>query len=195
MATLDEELNAGGVIVGRGRADAEPVEVVAPDPAWSSQYAEIADRIEAALGSTALRIDHVGSTAVPGLRAKPIVDVQVTVLDADDEDAYRSVIEGLGFELRFFIAGWRYFRPPADRPRRWQIHVRTAGSPRQRAALLFRDYLRVHPSAAREYEALKLDLARIHETDRVAYNDGKSAWIEATLRRAEAWAAVSHWRP
>ncbi len=195
MATLEEELKAGGVIVGLGRADGDPIEVVAPDPAWPSLFTEIAARLTAALGETALRIDHVGSTAVPGLMAKPIIDVQVTVADADDERTYRSAIEGLGFELRFVIAGWRYFRPPGDLPRRWQIHVRTAGSPRQRATLLFRDYLRANQAEAREYEALKLGLAVVHQADRIAYNDGKSEWIEAVLRRAEAWAAASRWQP
>jgi dephospho-CoA kinase len=127
--------------------------------------------------------------------AKPTIDVQVTVADADDEVGFRSAIEGLGLELRFVVAGWRYFRPPADLPRSWQVHVRTAGSPRQRAALLFRDYLRANPAQAREYEALKLGLAEVHEADRIAYNDGKSEWIEAALRRAEGWAAASHWQP
>jgi GrpB-like predicted nucleotidyltransferase (UPF0157 family) len=155
----------------------------------------MAARLRAALGETALRIDHVGSTAVPGLMAKPTIDVMVTVTDADDEVGFRSAIEGLELELRFVIAGWRYFRPPGDTPRSWQVHVRTEGSPRQRAALLFRDYLRANPAEAREYEALKLRVMRMHDTDRIAYNDGKSDWIEAALRRAEAWATSSDWQP
>ena len=194
MARHEDLLVAGGIVVGLGRVGADPVEVVAPDPAWPGRFTEMAARLKAVLGETALRIDHVGSTAVPGLMAKPTIDVQVTVADADDDVVFRSAIEGLGLELRFVIAGWRYFRPPVNRPRSWQVHVRTAGSPRQRAALLFRDYLRADPTQAREYEALKLDLAA-HEADRIAYNDGKSDWIEAALRRAEGWAAASDWQP
>jgi GrpB-like predicted nucleotidyltransferase (UPF0157 family) len=195
MARHQDELVAGGVVVGLERLVADPIEIVAPDPAWLDRYTEMAARLEGVLGETALRIDHVGSTAVPGLMAKPTIDVQVTVADADDEDGFRSAIEGLGLELRFVIDGWRYFRPPGDLPRDWQVHVRTAGSPRQRAALLFRDYLRAHPAQAREYEVLKVGLAEVHETDRIAYNDGKSEWIEAALRRAEAWATACRWEP
>jgi GrpB-like predicted nucleotidyltransferase (UPF0157 family) len=194
MARHEDELVAGGVVVGLGRVGADPIEVVAPDPAWPGRYAEMAARLGAVLGETAVRIDHVGSTAVPGLMAKPTIDIQVTVADADDEVGYRSAIEGLGLELRFVIAEWRYFRPPGDLPRTWQVHVRTAGSARQRAALLFRDYLRANPAQAREYEALKLGLAEIHDTDRIAYNDGKSEWIEAALQRAETWATDCHWQ-
>ena len=195
MTRHEDELVAGGVVVGLGRVGVDPIEVVAPDPAWPVRYAEMAARLAAVLGETALRIDHVGSTAVPGLVAKPTVDIQVTVSDADDDARFRSAIEGLGLELRFVIAGWRYFRPPADLPRSWHVHVRTAGSPRQRAALLFRDYLRSNPAQAREYGAIKVGLAKVHEEDRIAYNDGKSEWIEAALQRAEAWAAACRWQP
>ena len=195
MARQEDLLVAGGVVVGRARVGVDAIEVVAPDPAWPDRYAEMAARLEAVLGETALRIDHVGSTAVPGLMAKPTIDIQVTVADADEEEGFRSAIEGLGLELRFLVAGWRYFRPPADLPRDWQVHVRTAGSARMRAALLFRDYLRANPAQAREYETLKLGLAEVHEADRIAYNDGKGDWIEAALERAEAWATACDWQP
>jgi GrpB-like predicted nucleotidyltransferase (UPF0157 family) len=153
------------------------------------------DQLAESLGPLALRIDHVGSTAVPGLAAKPVVDIQVSVADVEDTDAYREPIERHGFVLRYIEPGHRYFRPAPGIPRLWQVHVCQAGSDWERVHLLFRDFLRAHPDEAAAYAALKLEMAERHPHDRIAYNDAKGPWIESALQRAEAWATNTGWRP
>ena len=183
----------GGHILGGERAD--PVEIADYDPAWPEVYAALRARLAQALGETAVRIEHVGSTAVPGLAAKPVVDVQVSVPDLADEAAYRPHIESLGFGLRYRTDEWRYFRPPPGLPRLWQVHVCQSGSTRERGHLLFRDHLRAHPERAAAYGELKRDLAPRYGLDRVGYSDAKAPFIEETLRLAEAWAARTGWSP
>lgn len=102
--------------------------VVDYDPAWPEGFVEISTRLADALGARVVRIDHVGSTAVPGLPAKPIVDVQISVPDVEDEPGYLPSIEGQGFDLRWIEPGHRYLRPPPELPRLWQVHVCTVGS-------------------------------------------------------------------
>lgn len=183
----------GGTLLGAERAG-EPVEISLYDPAWPHIFEELRDRLAAAMGPTALRIDHVGSTAVPGLAAKPVVDVQVSVPDVEAEAAYRDAIERQGLALRYREVGHRYFRPPPGLPRTWQVHVCSAGSHWERVHLLFRDYLRAHRDRADAYARLKRRLARVHPDDRIAYTDAKSAFIEETLTLAEAWAEGIGWR-
>jgi len=193
MPTFAQSVAAGGRQVGRTRN--EPVVVVDYDPIWPRRFVEISTRLAGVLGARAVRIDHVGSTSVPGLAAKPIVDVQISVPDVDDEAAYLSLIKAQGFELRWIEPGHRYLRPPPDLPRLWQVHVCTVGSDWERVHLLFRDYLRSHPGAAGEYAALKRQLAAEHRRDPIAYNDAKGPWIEGVLRVAEKWAAAAGWHP
>lgn len=194
MPTFEQSIAAGGRQVGPVR-DGEPVEIVDYDPVWPVRFEEMRARLAAALGVVAVRIDHVGSTAVPGLAAKPIVDIQVSVPDVEDEATFRRPIEGEGFALRFIEPGHRYFRPPPGLPRLWQVHVCTIGSQWERDHLLFRDYLRAHPPAAAEYTDLKRRLAERHHGDRIAYTDAKGPFIEDVLPRAEEWAASTGWRP
>lgn len=185
---------AGGRVIGHDRPG-ESVEIVDYDPAWPALFEEIRARLAEALGDVALRIDHVGSTAVPGLSAKPVIDIQVSVPDVEAEDAYCEAIEELGFELRWTEPGHRYFRPPPGLPRLHQIHVCSYGSPWERVHVLFRDYLRAHPDVAARYVAMKRDVAAQHPGDRVAYNDAKAPFIDATIRDAEKWAATTAWSP
>ena len=194
MPTFEESLAAGGRIVpGNERAD--PIEIVAYDHSWPGRFEMMRARLAAALGPTARRIDHVGSTAVTGLAAKPIIDVQVSVPDVEDEGAFRAPIEALGFVLRFVEPGHRYFRPPPGLPRLWQVHVCSLGSRWERDHLLFRDYLRAHPRRAADYAALKRRLVGEFRHQRIAYTDAKAPFIEETLALAEAWAAEVGWQP
>lgn len=182
----------GGLLMGPARGS-DPVEIVDYDPLWVARFEDMRDRLTAALGPLALRIDHVGSTAVPGLAAKPVVDIQLSVANVEDTEAYREQIEELGFALRYVEPGHRYFRPRPGVPRLWQVHVCQAGSKWERDHLLFRDFLRAHADEAQAYAALKLDMAALHPDDRIAYNDAKTPWITAALERAEAWAAKTGW--
>lgn len=183
----------GGVILGAERGDA--VEVVPYDRVWPQRYAEMRGRLVEVLGPVARRIEHVGSTAVAGLAAKPVVDIQVSVEDLRDEPAYRGAIESLGFGLRYRKAHWRYFRPIPGIPRDYQVHVCQSGSKWERDHLLFRDYLRVLPDRAAEYGTLKRDLAPRYGSDRVGYTDAKAPFIKETLQRAEEWARRTDWAP
>lgn len=188
----DEREFRGGTLIGSLRND--PIEVVDYDPAWPRRFKKLQKVLAAALGPTAVRIDHVGSTAVPGLVAKPVIDIQVSVPDVDDEKAYRAAIESCGLALRYRELGHRYFRPPPGLPRVWQVHVCTAGSKWERDHLLFRDFLRQHADEARRYEAAKFDVAGHHRFDRIAYNDAKSPLIAEMMTRADTWATKVGWR-
>jgi GrpB-like predicted nucleotidyltransferase (UPF0157 family) len=194
MPTFAESVAAGGRQVGHDRPD-DPIEITTYDLDWPDRFEEIRARLAAALGPIALRIDHVGSTAVPGLAAKPVIDVQVSVPDVEDQAAYKDAIENLGFELRWVSTGHRYFRPPPELPRLTQIHVCTTGSQWERVHLLFRDYLRTHPETRRAYKELKWQLATEYRYDRIAYTDAKGPFIEQTLTAAEEWAKQSGWTP
>lgn len=177
-----------------GEPIGDPVIITAPNPRWPQLFDEFHLRLIKALGDVALRIDHVGSTAVPGLPAKPVIDVQVSVADINDEDSYRPSIESLGLPLRAREPDHRFFRAPAGGPRTLHIHVCGAGSPWERKHLLFVSYLREHPERAEEYARLKLGLADRFGSDRTGYTDGKDEFIRDTLRMAEDWAAQTRWQ-
>lgn len=171
---------------------AEPIEVVPYAPEWPAAFDAWRTRLQEALGPTAVRIEHVGSTAVPNLPAKPIVDVQVSVPDVEDEDAYRPAIEALGAPMRLREPEHRYF-PTADSPRTAQVHVCNAGGAWEREHLLFRDYLRGQPQARAAYARLKRELAARYPDDRLAYNEGKTGFILDTLDAAREWAERTGW--
>jgi GrpB-like predicted nucleotidyltransferase (UPF0157 family) len=171
----------------------DPVRVVPYDPAWPARFQAWRDRLASGLGAAALRIEHVGSTSVPGLAAKPIVDIQVSVADMDREDTYVPRCQAAGLQLRSRDREHRYFRPPAGRPRDVHVHVCTAGSRWERVHLLFRDYLRSSPPACDAYAAMKREAAARWPDDGLAYTEAKSDLILDLLDQAEAWAAARHW--
>ena len=172
---------------------ADPVRVVPYDPAWAGRFQAWRDRLAARLGATALRIEHVGSTSVPGLAAKPIVDIQVSVADMEREDGYVPQCEAAGLQLRSRDHEHRYFRPPADRPRDVHVHVCAAGGRWERAHLLFRDYLRANPPACAAYTAMKREAAALWRDDSLAYTEAKNDLILDLLGEAERWAADRRW--
>jgi len=172
------------------------VVIVDYDPAWPALFRELAERLRATLGETALRIDHIGSTAVPGLAAKPIIDVQVSVASFEPLDAIRAPLEALGWVYRGDNPDLakRYFRE-APGTRRTHIHLRRAGSWAEQHALLFRDYLRSHPEDAARYAAVKRALARQHGDDRHAYTEAKGNIIWEITARAHEWHMAIGWSP
>jgi len=145
------------------------------------------------LGPVALRIEHVGSTSVPGLAAKPVVDIQVSVADLSDEDRYVPPCEAAGLQFRLRDDEHRYFQPPPGQPRDVHLHVCQQRSSWERVHLLFRDYLRFSPDAREAYAAAKREAARVWGNDRAAYTEAKSDVILAILDQAEAWAAATGW--
>jgi GrpB-like predicted nucleotidyltransferase (UPF0157 family) len=175
---------------------AQVVEICPYDPAWPSLFGALGARLRDTLDSVALRIDHIGSTSVPGLAAKPIVDVQVSVADFDPVAAYRVPLEGLGLVFRSENTERtkRYFRE-APGTRRTHIHVRRAGSWAEQFTLLFRDYLRAHPEDRDRYAELKRELARRFQHDRHAYSEGKVPFIWEVMSRADRWSQDVGWAP
>lgn len=175
---------------------ASPIEIVPYDPEWPRQFIRLAAPIRAALGATAVRIDHIGSTAVPRLAAKPIIDVQISVADFDPLDAFRVPLERVGYRFRAENPERtkRYFREAPGRPRT-HIHVRRSGSWAEQFALLFRDYLRMHWDAARQYAELKQGLAASYGADRQGYTEAKAPFIWELMRQADQWSQARGWRP
>lgn len=160
----------------------EPVIVVDYDPAWPLLFQRLGDRALTAVGDVALGVEHVGSTAVPGLAAKPIIDLDVVVRAAADLPIAIARLAPLGYrhEGDLGIPGREAFRwPPAD-PRH-HLYVLPADSQELRRHLAFRDYLRTHPDAANAYGDLKRTAAEHHCDDRVAYMAAKDALIKRIL--------------
>ena len=162
---------------------AEPVVVVPYDPAWPATFALLRDRIAPVLGQLAVNIEHVGSTAVAGLDAKPIVDIDVVIRHADDLSEVATRLATLGYTHLgdLGIIGREAFRATAGLPRH-HLYVCAAGAITLQARLSLRDALRADPALAAEYAALKRGLAERHRDDRDAYSEGKSAFIASVLR-------------
>lgn len=164
---------------------------VAPhDPDWKRQYAHEAESITGALTSISVRLQHIGSTAIPNIDAKPIIDILMEVDDLGALDSLSPAIERLGYEVmgEFGIPERRYFRKnDAAGTRTHQIHAFQTGSPGAVRHLVFRDYMIAHPEAALAYSTLKQSLARQHPDDFEAYMDGKDAFIKEHEARAIAW--------
>jgi GrpB-like predicted nucleotidyltransferase (UPF0157 family) len=175
---------------------ADPMRIVPYDPSWPLLFAELGGRFRAALGDRALRIDHIGSTAVLGLDAKPIIDVQISVVTLEPEGAFRDPLERCGFLWRADNPDLtkRYFR---ERPgeRRTHVHVRRSGTFDEQFALLCRDYLRSHSEAANHYGALKRSVEGLLSTDRDAYVKAKGPFLWAMMHAADEWAQQSGWEP
>lgn len=171
--------------MGEGGLEADRcVHVAEYDPAWPEQFRHLARRAADALGGLAVTIEHVGSTSVPGLAAKPVIDLDVVVRREDVRRAIdRLAASGYVHRGEQGVPGREAFRAPPGDPKH-HLYVCVPDSPGLRDHLLFRDYLRAHPQTAREYAALKRDLALRHRDDRGAYQDAKGAFIDAVARRA-----------
>ncbi|HEV8648038.1 MAG TPA: GrpB family protein [Actinomycetes bacterium] len=180
----------------RCRKAGSHIEIVSYDPAWPGLFAELGRELRAGLGEVALRIDHIGSTSVPGLAAKPIIDIQVSVASFEPLEAFKPPLERLGYVYRADNPERtkRYFREPPGR-RRTHLHVRRAGSFSEQWVLLFRDYLRAHREVAAEYEAVKRRLAIRFRDDRHAYTDAKVPFMWEIIRQADEWAQAQGWLP
>ena len=179
------------------------IEIVDPDPSWPAQFTVVHDTLAEVLGDDALRIDHIGSTAVPGLAAKDVIDVQVTVAALDDTLVDR--LTAAGFTGRpditsdVLVGGddpeqlaKRYVQErPGDR--RANIHLRAGGRRNQRYALLFRDHLRADDVVRDAYGQLKRHLAGLYPDDAEGYYDIKDPVMDIIYRGAEAWAAATGW--
>ena len=170
------------------------VRVVPYNPQWLTDFARAAREVNEALGDHLRVIHHIGSTSIPGICAKPVIDMLAVATDLSRIDAHTGRMRQIGFEAmgEFGIHGRRYFRrESADGIRTEQVHVFATGSSHVPRHLAFRDYLRTHAEVAREYSELKQRLAAAHPFDIEAYMDGKDAFIYETEIKALSWIAIS----
>jgi GrpB-like predicted nucleotidyltransferase (UPF0157 family) len=180
----DEEI--AQFTVGAVRPHDRPVTLLDYDPAWPALFAREAQRVRGALGGAAMSIEHVGSTSVPGLAAKPIIDIVVAVADSADEPAYVPALEGVGYVLHIREPDWhehRMFEGP-DTPT--HVHVFTAGNAEIERMVAFRDRLRADDDDRERYAAAKRRLAARRWRHVQHYADAKSSVIERILSRAPA---------
>lgn len=163
--------------------------IVDYDPRWPELYAAERERLLAALGEQVTRMEHVGSTSVPGLAAKPIVDIEIYVRQLEPMDPYRAPLEALGYQFTFDpeMPDLHYFGWPAERPRRYHLHISQTGSAHMTRVVAVRDYLRAHPVEAAAYAAVKRALTDARPGDRDAYVAGKHDFVVALEARALAW--------
>lgn len=169
----------------------QTVVVVDYDPAWPRLFEGLRDRIAAALGPMAIAIEHVGSTSVPNMPAKPIIDMDVVVKPEDVSSAL-SAIEALGYrhEGDLGINGREAFRWCSDFPDH-HLYLCPEGSSALRRHILFRDYLRANPDAACEYAKHKRQLAALHQANRSKYQDAKAGFIDCFVQKAEEIARLN----
>lgn len=167
------------------------VQLVPHSQEWADTARLEARRLMAALGATVIRVEHMGSTAIPGIMAKPIIDFIPVVSSLHELDAKRSILEALGYDYlgEFGIPTRRYCRlnDPTTGERKFQLHCFAEDSPQIARHLAFRDYLRAHPGIAAEYEAVKQRAAALHPDNVLLYNDAKNDWIKKTEQDALTW--------
>jgi GrpB-like predicted nucleotidyltransferase (UPF0157 family) len=175
-------------------------------PQWPEEFEVIRASLQELLGPLALRIDHIGSTSVPGLGAKDVIDIQVTVKALRPE--IRDALIQAGYHFYDYTHDhvplgeseepglWQKFtfsQPPGQR--RANVHVRVAGNLNQKYALLFRDYLRAHPNSRRSIELIKRELAKRHADDADAYYAIKDPVYDLVWDAALEWADRTGWKP
>jgi GrpB-like predicted nucleotidyltransferase (UPF0157 family)/RimJ/RimL family protein N-acetyltransferase len=163
--------------------------VTDPNPAWKNSFLEESERLRAALGSVVVDIHHIGSTAIPAIKAKPIVDMMLVVSQIENLDGYDDVMRGLGYLVKgeHGIPGRRFYIKGSEEQRSHHLHAFALGSAHIGRHLRFRDYLCAHPAEALQYSHLKARLAQEHPDDIEAYMDGKHELIQELDRRALAW--------
>lgn len=176
-------------------SSAQQISISDWSPEWPNKFARKAAAIRQTLGDHALRIDHIGSTSIEGLAAKPIIDIQISIADLRIIDTLTERMAIVGYVRRSSNPDLtkRYFRErPGDE--RTHIHVRQSGSWHEQWPLLFRDYMRCHLDEHAPYAELKRALAVQYRDNRSAYTDGKSDHLWSIIRRADLWASRVGWR-
>jgi GrpB-like predicted nucleotidyltransferase (UPF0157 family) len=165
-----------------GGPEHRDIVLVEYDPRWPGRFAHEEPKIRSALGPGALQVEHVGSTSVPGLLAKPIIDILVTLSDIEDEDRYVPALERAGYLLRVRESGHRMLRTPELDV---HVHLWPNGAPEVQAVLAFRDRLRVDTQDRERYAATKRELARRDWPTMNHYAEAKTDVIAAILGRAQ----------
>ena len=165
--------------------------VVPYDPNWPHEFSIASEELIPAFGKTLLQVHHIGSTSIPGIHAKPIIDILAVVSSLNSVDQQSAQMKSLGYEVmgEFGIVGRRYFRRDNSAGQRThQIHAFAVGSPDVARHLAFREFMRAHPQIAEQYSKLKQRLAAEHPNDIEAYLDGKDPFIKEMETCALEWA-------
>jgi GrpB-like predicted nucleotidyltransferase (UPF0157 family) len=170
--------------IGGARPHDKPVQLAEYDPEWRDLFTREATRIMQILGDTAKSIEHVGSTSVPGLAAKPIIDILMEVVDSRDELSYVTPLESNGYELRIREPDWWEHRVLKGPDTDVNLHVFTAGCPEVNRMLRFRDHLRANPADRKLYEDRKRELASRQWAYIQNYADAKTDIIEDIFARS-----------
>lgn len=167
--------------------------IVDYDTEWPEQFASEARLVTNGLDLDLIELHHIGSTSVPGLAAKPVIDMLAVVTSLSNLDAFNDAMIAIGYQPKgeLGIAGRRFFSKGRDDCRTHHIHAFEAGHVELKRHLDFRDYLRVHPAQANRYAELKRKLAEDHRNDIEAYVEGKSPRIDEILEKAEQWALLA----
>ena len=170
---------------------ARRIGVVSHDPNWLAMFEAEAEDIAYVMGAELVAIHRIGSTSIPDIKAKPIIDLLVEVRDIEMIDTLNDAMIDLGYEPmgERGIPGRRYFRKPNKFTRTHRVHVYGIGHSDIDRYLNFRDYLIAHPGEGQAYGRLKEDLARMFPEDSHSYTEGKSEFIREIDARAKAWAA------
>jgi GrpB-like predicted nucleotidyltransferase (UPF0157 family) len=168
-----------------------PVELVPHSPLWAEMARDEAARLHEALGDVLVTVHHIGSTSIPGIMAKPIIDLIPVAVSLDALDAAQPKLETLGYRWfgEFGLPGRRYCwrKDPSTGKRAVQLHCYAKGWHEIDRHLAFADYLRAHPHIAKDYEAEKVRAARLHPDSTLDYNDAKNDWIKRTEADALVW--------
>jgi GrpB-like predicted nucleotidyltransferase (UPF0157 family) len=178
----EEQLRA--TVVGELRPLAGPIVIVDYDRDWPLRFRREEDKIRAALGDAAMQIEHAGSTSVPGLAAKPIIDIVLVVADSADEDAYVPALEAAGYVMRIREPDWFEHRMFRERDTNVNLHVLSRGCEEIDRMLVFRDWLRANESDRELYERTKRELAERKWKFGQNYADAKTAVVEEIMARA-----------
>lgn len=165
------------------------IEVVPHNPAWSQKYALEADLLRALFSETLISIHHIGSTAIPGIKAKPVIDIIIEVVQIEAVEAFNPAMIAAGYTPRgeAGIPHRRYFRKDTDGIRSHHVHIYPQGDPNIARHLNFRDYLRTHSETAQAYSQLKEKLAQQYREDSETYTESKTDFIEHTNQLAAEW--------
>ena len=178
-----DEAEILGITVGKPPPPYREIVIAEYDPEWPRWFEQASERIRAALGDKVLQLDHVGSTSVPGLPAKPLIDINLVVADTTDEDAYVPPLEAIGYELRVREPDWfehrmlRGYDPPVN------LHVFPPRCEEVERMLRFRDHLRANEADRELYERTKRELAAQEWKYVQNYADAKSAVVAEILAR------------
>ena len=180
----DREAELRAVTVGELQPVSGQIELVDYDPAWPGLFAREAERIRAALGERAVLLEHTGSTSVPGLAAKPIIDMTLAVPDSSDEESYAPALEAAGYVLRIREPDWHEHRVFKGPDTNVNLHVFSDGCPEIDRMLRFRDWLRTDQADRELYEQTKRKLAAREWTYVQDYADAKTLVVEEIIARA-----------